>query len=723
MRKLLTIVVGALLFSASALADVWQAQYGVARTFDFVLYNTDGTIDVDEVDGGAEVTLDCDGTPATATNDFVDEGAFYSIALTAAEMQCERITVTVGATDTNVFFIQTHGHVDAFNETLGWNTGDAFARLGAPAGASVSADLVAIDDFVDELEIRVTAARAGYLDNLNGHTAQTGDSFARLGAPAGASVSADLVVIDNFVDDIESRLTAVRAGYLDNLNGHTAQTGDSFARLGAPVGASLSADLQVIDGKVDDIETDTADMQPKLGTFPDLGAGATLAGNLEDMRDDGTATFDRTTDSLQAIRDRGDAAWTTGAGGSFAATDLGYHTTTIATLASQTEMTLTAGSADNAAYDGFAAIFIDQSTSTQQGLSIAGCTTPYVGSTRTLTLEAAPEFTIATGDTVILAPAFLCDGVTVTALGDNVMTAAATAPDYLAEINVEVDTALIDYDALVPADLPTNFADLSITATTGRVDVATFEGFDASEALGTAQTGDAYARLGAPVGASIAADIAAKPTAADNADAVWEELITDHSGTSGSTAEALNAAGSSGDPWTTALPGAYTSGQAGFIVGTNLNATVSSRASQTSLNTVDDYVDDLEIRLTALRAGYLDNLSAGAVATQSSVDGLNDLDAPGIRAAVGLGSPNLDVQLAALPTAAEITTAVLAGQVEDQGSGYDLKCALATLLSYAAGEWSQSGSVATYQDPSGTENRLVGTIAASSRGSITITCP
>lgn len=30
-----------------------------------------------------------------------------------------------------------------------------------------------------------------------------------------------------------SRLTAARAGYLDNLNGHTPQTGDSFARIGA----------------------------------------------------------------------------------------------------------------------------------------------------------------------------------------------------------------------------------------------------------------------------------------------------------------------------------------------------------------------------------------------------------------------------------------------------------------------------------------------------------
>lgn len=66
-------------------------------------------------------------------------------------------------------------------------------------------------------------------------------------------------------------------------------------------------------------------------------------------------------------------------------------------------------------------------------------------------------------------------------------------------------------------------------------------------------------------------------TAADIADAVWEEAVADHSGTSGSTAEALNAAGSAGDPWVTALPGSYTSGQAGHTVGTFLTGNAFTR--------------------------------------------------------------------------------------------------------------------------------------------------
>jgi hypothetical protein len=92
----------------SASADVYLGEFGVAKTFDFTLFNTDGTLDTDEADAGTEVTLYCnDGNGVTATNDFVDEGTFYSITLTAAEMQCARLAVSVGATDLNVFFIDT----------------------------------------------------------------------------------------------------------------------------------------------------------------------------------------------------------------------------------------------------------------------------------------------------------------------------------------------------------------------------------------------------------------------------------------------------------------------------------------------------------------------------------------------------------------------------------------------------------------------------------------
>jgi len=72
----------------------------------------------------------------------------------------------------------------------------------------------------------------------------------------------------------------------------------------------------------------------------------------------------------------------------------------------------------------------------------------------------------------------------------------------------------------------------------------------------------------------------------------------------------MNAAGSAGDPWSTALPGAYSAGTAGYIVGAYLNATISSRLASASYTA--------------------------------------PLDASGTRSAIGLASANLDLQLTAI---------------------------------------------------------------------------
>lgn len=67
-------------------------------------------------------------------------------------------------------------------------------------------------------------------------------------------------------------------------------------------------------------------------------------------------------------------------------------------------------------------------------------------------------------------------------------------------------------------------------------------------------------------------DAASAPSAADVADAVWDEAITGHL-SAGSTGLKLNSAASAGDPWSTALPGAYASGTAGYIMG-NMSSTL-----------------------------------------------------------------------------------------------------------------------------------------------------
>jgi hypothetical protein len=50
---------------------------------------------------------------------------------------------------------------------------------------------------------------------------------------------------------------------------HTAQTGDTFARLGAPAGASISADIAVVDANVDAVLVDTGTTLPATLTTID----------------------------------------------------------------------------------------------------------------------------------------------------------------------------------------------------------------------------------------------------------------------------------------------------------------------------------------------------------------------------------------------------------------------------------------------------------------------
>lgn len=245
-----------------------------------------------------------------------------------------------------------------------------------------------------------------------------------------------------------------------------------------------------------------------------------------------------------------------------------------------------------------------------------------------------------------------------------------------------VQTLLIRTQVGDPLLLATTDDGGTINVTSGKIDeVATLTGH-------TAQTGDAYARLGAPAGASVSADIAAVKgdtaailvdtaamdtsgelrtllygsdtagaTAANqttiigyidtevaailedtgttipgqisglnniSAGDVWDVTLSSHL-TAGSTGNALNAAGSAGDPWSTALPGAYGAGSAGYIVGNNLNAPV---------GTVDTVVDAIKAKTDNLPSDPADaSVIAGLIATVQA-----DLDNPAQYKATGFST-------------------------------------------------------------------------------------
>ena len=121
--------------------------------------------------------------------------------------------------------------------------------------------------------------------------------------------------------------------------------------------------------------------------------------------------------------------------------------TTIATLATQTSFTLTAGSADDNAYNGAVAIVTDQTTSTQKAFVPIS---DYTGSTKTVALASAPPFTIAVGDTI-----------DIIAAASDAPTAAAIRQE-MDSNSTKLSSILDDTENAIPALFPINFASLLI---------------------------------------------------------------------------------------------------------------------------------------------------------------------------------------------------------------------------------------------------------------------
>jgi hypothetical protein len=289
-----------LLLSLSASAGIigsGELQWGVAATIDFTMFNTDGTVDVDEADGGTEVTLYCDeAAGVTATNDFADEGTFYSLVLTAAELRCARLVVSVAPTGPiEVFGISTTGSHSAANPRGVIRAGTA--QGGAAQSITLDASASATTDAYVGHPVRIIAGTGSGQGDRTG-TAYNGtskvltvnaawlttpdntsvfqidsDKEPIITADANGVVSANVVQQDGdagaaataeaFFDGTSTALANVTIGTVTTLTGHTAQTGDVYPLIGAPVsmgsGATLAANLVDIEGQTDNLPSDPAD--------------------------------------------------------------------------------------------------------------------------------------------------------------------------------------------------------------------------------------------------------------------------------------------------------------------------------------------------------------------------------------------------------------------------------------------------------------------------------
>ena len=171
-----------------------------------------------------------------------------------------------------------------------------------------------VDGSVGAMAANVMTAAATAADFVSEVNTQTGDSFARLGAPAGASISADIAVIEGQTNDI-----GVAGAGLTALGGMS-------AGMKAEVEAEVNDALVV--HRLDELLNADSDI--------DGAAPPTVGSVVHELltKTAGSFTYDQTTDSLEAIRDNmgtaqtGDSFARIGAAGA-GLTDLGGMSTTM----------------------------------------------------------------------------------------------------------------------------------------------------------------------------------------------------------------------------------------------------------------------------------------------------------------------------------------------------------------------------------------------------------
>lgn len=256
-------------------------KYNVQTTVIFPLLAFTGDLKTSAVLATGDFKLIKDeGASANATNSVTDEGnGIYSLVLTATEMQAARIalicvdqTATKDWKDT-VLLLSTYGHASGQHPfDLGTasapQTGDNFARLGAPAGASVSADIAGVQSDTNDLQTRVPAALvSGRIDASVGAMAA--------GVVTAAAVATDAIDADALADGAITALTFA-AGAIDaaaiaaDAIGASELAADAVTEIQA--GLATAAALTVVDDFLDTevaailaaVDTEITDIQGRL---------------------------------------------------------------------------------------------------------------------------------------------------------------------------------------------------------------------------------------------------------------------------------------------------------------------------------------------------------------------------------------------------------------------------------------------------------------------------
>ena len=287
---------------------------------------------------------------------------------------------------------------------------------GVMVGGTVT-DMVVIGTYLPLVDFDPYDAADLGLTNLTGHTPQTADNNTILAnGTYGNSAIKTLVDAVPTVTEFNAR-SMPTADYTIVSDLGTVQSGDSYAIVNGAHG------LVSIQDDVDTILVDTADMQPRIVAIeidtnelqsddvPGLiSALDTVVDRIETDTQDLQTQVGTAGDGLSAVPV---VTLANGAhGGGAASVTLASYTdftgagasnpnllldAEIAVVNSQVEFTLASGADVNDSYNDQAIVLYDDTNSDFPSIRVI---TDYVGATKTVTIDAAPDFTLGTDDSI-----------------------------------------------------------------------------------------------------------------------------------------------------------------------------------------------------------------------------------------------------------------------------------------------------------------------------------
>lgn len=222
-------------------------KYGVATTINFDLFEVDGVnfrIDASHAAGDTQISKD-EGAQANTGSGFVDEGDFYSIALTGPEMQAARIVLRIiDQTATKVWLdksvsIETYGNAAAQHafdlDTATQNINVSTISANAITAAAINAAAITAAKFaagaIDAAAIANGAIdtatfAAGAIDNAAFNVTETltanpdsgGIVAASFGAGAidAAAIASGAIDADALAGDVQAKIIGTVTGTADS---------------------------------------------------------------------------------------------------------------------------------------------------------------------------------------------------------------------------------------------------------------------------------------------------------------------------------------------------------------------------------------------------------------------------------------------------------------------------------------------------------------------------